>query len=120
MFVVCVFEGEDIVRGEDFGSLARWTVDIGRDSSVVEHLTSDEGVRVRFLVQPYIFICISLYLFIPPIPTTHLLDSQTVTCDIKGKRRSGTNWYWRIPGFRYGWRSESPLPTSNHIKWGLE
>ena len=28
------------------------------------------GSWVRLLVQPYIFICISFYLFIPPITTT--------------------------------------------------
>ena len=60
MFVVCVFEGEDFVRGRNVVVRARCLVYIGRDSSVVEHLTSDAEV------QPYICICISLYLFIPP------------------------------------------------------
>ena len=71
MFVVCVFEGEDFVRGRNVVVRARWTVDIDLEISVLEHLTSDAGVpRVRLPVQPYIFICISLYLFVPTIPPT--------------------------------------------------
>ena len=49
---------------------ARRTVDIGLDSSGVDHLTSDAGVPGS-IPGPAIYpFCISLYLLIPPIPTT--------------------------------------------------
>ena len=35
-----------------------------------------QGSRVRFPVQPYIFSLISLYLFIPPIPTIHVYGGK--------------------------------------------
>ena len=47
-------------------------MNIGLDSSVVEHLTSDAGVLGSIPVQPYIFMCIFLYLFVPPIPPTFI------------------------------------------------
>lgn len=50
---------------------------------------------------------------------TLTLPSDTVTCNVKGKGTSGTNWYWRIPGFQYGFRSDSLLSTSIHIKWAF-
>ena len=46
VFVVCVFEVEDILRERNVVVRARWTGDIGLDSSVVEHLNSDSGVPV--------------------------------------------------------------------------
>ena len=41
----CVLEGKEFVRRKGYVIiLARWTVVIGLDSSVVEHLTCDAGV----------------------------------------------------------------------------
>ena len=46
-------------------------MDIGLDSLVVEHLTSDAAEVSGSIPGPaiYFYICISLYLFIPYIPT---------------------------------------------------
>ena len=50
---------------------ARWTVDIGLDSSVVEHLTSDEGLPGSIPgPATYVHLYFFVHLFIPPIPTT--------------------------------------------------
>ena len=64
---------------------------------MVKHLTM-QGSWVRFPVQPYIFICISLYLFSSPIPTTYITVYQF------GIRESSDS----NPCFYY------LLPTSNH------
>ena len=71
MFVVCVFEGEDFVRGKNVVVRTRWTVDIGVDSLAVEHLTSDAGVPASISGTAINFhFCVFLYLTIPPVFTT--------------------------------------------------
>ena len=45
-------------------------------------------------------------------------DTVKYTYDVKGKKTSGTSWYWGIPRFQYGVRSDSSLPTSNHKSGG--
>ena len=43
-------------------------------------------------------------------------DTVNYTYDVKGKKTSGTSWYWGIPRFQYGVRSDPP--TSNHKSVG--
>ena len=61
MFVVCVFEGEVFVGGRNVVVRATWTVNIGLDSSVVEHMTSDAGVlsSIHFKYRLSLFIIYS-------------------------------------------------------------
>ena len=77
---MCVLEGEDQVRGRNVVVHAGWTVDISKDSSVVEHLTS--GAGFNFPVQPYIFHLCFYMLFIPPIPSTNTNNKGTILCSI--------------------------------------
>lgn len=49
-------------EGEERGSSARRNMDIGLNNSVIEHLTSDAGVRCSILTIH--FICVSFYTFI--------------------------------------------------------
>lgn len=49
--------------------LARWTVNNGLDSLVVDHLVSDEGISFDSR-SSHLFSFVSLHMFIPAIPTT--------------------------------------------------
>ena len=75
MFVMCVLEGEDQVRGRNVVVHAGWTVDISKDSSVVEHLTSGAGFNSQS--SHIFFICVSICCsFFPsllPIQITRVL-----------------------------------------------
>lgn len=64
MFVMCVLEGEDQVRGRNVVVHAGWTVDItiSKDSSVVEHLTSDTVIPGSI---PGPTVNFHLYFFVP-------------------------------------------------------
>ena len=48
---------------------ARWTVNNGLDSLVVDHLVSDAGVPFDSRSR-HLFSFVFLHMFIPPIPTT--------------------------------------------------
>ena len=74
MFVVCVFEDEDLVTGKwcDSSDYGRWKVKSILDILVIEQLTSDAGVPgsitgSAICFHLYFFV---IYVFIPPTPTT--------------------------------------------------
>ena len=64
MFVVCVFEGEDFVRGRNVVVRDRWTVNIGLDSLVVEHLTSDAAAVQGSNPVPAIYFYLYFFVFV--------------------------------------------------------
>ena len=64
MFVLYVFEGEDFVREMNVVVMARWTVNIGLDSLVVEHLTSDAAEVPGSNPGPAIYFYLYFFVFV--------------------------------------------------------
>lgn len=63
MFVMCVLEGEYFVT-LNVVVCAIWTVEIGMDRSVLEHLTSNAGFLGLILGPAICFHLYHLYLFV--------------------------------------------------------